>query len=44
MCSLRAHIKRLFIGRLTDFDVDLKAVHQIKVCLWVKKMLKLTFG
>ena len=37
MCSLRAHIKRLFIGRLTDFDVDLKAVHQIKVCLWVKK-------
>ena len=28
--------RTLFIGRLTDFDVDLKVVHQIEVCLWGK--------
>ena len=28
--------RTLFIGRLTDFDVDLKVAHQIEVFLWGK--------
>ena len=31
-CSLRVQIKRLFIGRLTDFYDDLKVVREIEVC------------
>ena len=39
-CSLRGQIKRLFIGRLTDFYDDLKVVREIEVCLRRKKKKK----
>ena len=43
MCSLRAQSKRLFTGRLTDSDDDLKVVHHIEVCLGQKKKAWVNF-
>ena len=42
-CFLRVQIKRLFIGRLTDFYDDLKVVREIEVCLRQKKKAWVNF-